>query len=591
MHADSERMDPAIETAARSDSASRGPSGRRGRAGGHRAIWLLAGAVWLVALFGLAWLGSTPPVTGFDARVGWWWLALGFYAAELLVVHLQFRRDAHTFSMSEIPMTVGLLLADPLALIVGQLVGSALALVLNRKQRAVKLVYNLGHLGIQTVAAVWVVRMITNGSVGFDGRSMLAIILSQVAALFIGHVAVLLAILATGGTESMAESARVFVISTIGTVSAALLGLGLTISIVSARQWWWIGVVPSVLVFVAYRGYVAQSEDKGRIQALFDAATTLHRTPEIDRAVEAAAQRVLELVKAEAAAIILLSTEDNATSYVTVVDHQGRIESMIPTDTSGDSAGWVLGTQDLAHLILEGGELRALERVTRHPSVRQAVTDTLSVGGEFVGMVAGINRIGDVSSFDDADVRVLSTLTSQLSTTLENSRLTDTLSELRSLKEQLEALIESKDRLVASVSHELRTPLTGVIGLAAVIRETAGDKFDTDTLDMLDLIVSQGSELANIVEDLLAHARAEAGTLTLKPQRFDVTKEMALVSASHQLEPAASDAPQSVWAFADPLRVRQIVRNLITNALAVRRPRGEPRSRYKRRLRHSVGRR
>ena len=210
--------------------------------------------------------------------------------------------------------------------------------------------------------------------------------------------------------------------------------------------------------------------------------------------------------------------------------------------------------------------MRALERVTGHPSVRQAVTETLSVGGEFVGTEAGINRIGDVSSFDDADVRVLSTLASQLSTTLENSRLTDTLSELRSLKEQLEALIESKDRLVASVSHELRTPLTGVIGLAAVIRETAGGKFDTDTLDMLDLIVSQGNELANIVEDLLAHARAEAGTLTLKPERFDLTKEMALVSASHQLEPAASDALQSVWAFADPLRVRQIVRNLITNA-------------------------
>ena len=345
MHADSERMDPAIETAARSDSSSRERSAQPGRAGGHRAIWLLTGAIWLVALFGLAWLWSTPAVIGFDARLRWWWLALGFYAAELLVVHLQFRRDAHTFSMSEIPMTVGLLLADPLALIVGQLVGSAMALVLNRKQRAVKLVYNLGHLCIQTIAAVLVLRLITSGSVGFDGRSMLAIILSQVAALFIGHVAVLLAILATGGTESLAESARVFVISTIGTVSAALLGLGLTISIVSARQWWWIGVVPSVLVFLAYRGYVAQSEDKGRIQALFDAATTLHRTPEIDRAVEAAAQRVLELVKAEAAAIILLSTEDNTTAYVTVVDHQGRTESMIPTDTSGDSAGWVLGMQ------------------------------------------------------------------------------------------------------------------------------------------------------------------------------------------------------------------------------------------------------
>ena len=525
-------------------------------------VWLLAVASCAVGLAGGSWLADQSQPIGHDLDLRWWWLAAGFYAAEILVVHLQFRRDAHTFSMSEIPATLGLMFVAPADLLIAQLVGAALALSVHRRQRPAKLMFNLGQLAVQTTASVALFSAITGGRVGFDGRTVAGLVAALLGALFIGHGAVLVAIRVTGGTESLYETFRVFAVSSVGTIAAALLGMQLAMALVLAPQIWWIGTMPAILIFVAYRAYISQSEDKGRVEALFDAATTLHRTPQIDRAVEAAANRVLDLVKAEAAAVILHSAADH-TAYLTIVDTGGRVDRMVPRHVV-DGQDLRLPATGRRQRILSRAEAGTLASITDRDDIQQAILEELTVGGEPVGLLVGINRLGDISAFGEADVRVLATLASQLSTTLENGRLSDTLDELRQLKEQLEALIESKDRLVASVSHELRTPLTGVIGLASLVRDSLTENVEPESAEMLDLIVEQGNELANIIEDLLTHARAEAGTLSLRPERFDLNAEMVTVAASHELPVPETIGP--VWAFADPLRTRQIIRNLVTNA-------------------------
>ena len=69
-------------------------------------------------------------------------LAVMAYLAEVFVIHLQIRRDAFSFSLSEVPLVLGLFFCNPLALIVGQLVGRGTALVLNRHQSALKATFN-----------------------------------------------------------------------------------------------------------------------------------------------------------------------------------------------------------------------------------------------------------------------------------------------------------------------------------------------------------------------------------------------------------------------------------------------------------------
>ena len=93
-----------------------------------------------------------------------------------------------------------------------------------------------------------------------------------------------------------------------------------------------------------------------------------------------------------------------------------------------------------------------------------------------------------------------------------------------------------------------------------------GDEFSRDELsEFVALIADQSRELANIVEDLLVAARTEAGTLSIRPEAVDVVTEIGQITSLEPWSPRV-EANGPVLAWADPLRLRQILRNLLTNA-------------------------
>jgi signal transduction histidine kinase len=131
---------------------------------------------------------------------------------------------------------------------------------------------------------------------------------------------------------------------------------------------------------------------------------------------------------------------------------------------------------------------------------------------------------------------------------------------------RLAELVASKDEFVASVSHELRTPLTAVVGLAHELKARHGEFTQDEIREFTSLLVSESSDIADIVEDLLVAARADLGSLTLDIRTVDVTAIVQVVLgdlAGHA--PEAVDEPHLV--DADPLRLRQIIRNLVGNAV------------------------
>ena len=99
-------------------------------------IPLLAGGLYL------AWLTLPLGRLGGPMEVPFWILAPAFALGEVAVVHLRFRKNAHSFSMSEVPLIIGLFSAFPPALIAAQVIGSFLALTLHRKQAAVRVAFN-----------------------------------------------------------------------------------------------------------------------------------------------------------------------------------------------------------------------------------------------------------------------------------------------------------------------------------------------------------------------------------------------------------------------------------------------------------------
>lgn len=151
------------------------------------------------------------------------------------------------------------------------------------------------------------------------------------------------------------------------------------------------------------------------------------------------------------------------------------------------------------------------------------------------------------------------------------SRVILTLTDItdRKLEEQrVKDQISAKDEFLASVSHQLRTPLTHVMASAELLAENKGLTSD-DIGEIIGMIVRGASEMRSFVEDLIASARTKDGILTVKPAVVDVgrvTDDVLEVVARVYERKTARNATAGVTAWADPLRLNQVLRNLIMNA-------------------------
>lgn len=133
-------------------------------------------------------------------------------------------------------------------------------------------------------------------------------------------------------------------------------------------------------------------------------------------------------------------------------------------------------------------------------------------------------------------------------------------------REGLEELAAAKDRFIATVSHELRTPLAAVVGFAGELANGLSGYSAEEVAEMVQLISTQSVEVAQLVDDLLTAERAASGNLTVKPTSLDLLEESRSIVESMRigLEISVEGEPTPAWA--DTLRTRQIVRNLLTNA-------------------------
>ncbi|HUG32986.1 MAG TPA: PAS domain-containing sensor histidine kinase [Acidimicrobiia bacterium] len=137
------------------------------------------------------------------------------------------------------------------------------------------------------------------------------------------------------------------------------------------------------------------------------------------------------------------------------------------------------------------------------------------------------------------------------------------ITHMKAKNDAMAEVVRAKDEFIANVSHELRTPLTAVIGLAS---ELAGEDIAPEMRsEMLRLVSEQASEMSNIVEDLLVAARAEVGIIPVDSRPVDLLTELRATIEGLGISIDMPKKPVPA-VFADPKRVRQILRNLVTNA-------------------------
>lgn len=268
-----------------------------------------------------------------------------------------------------------------------------------------------------------------------------------------------------------------------------------------------------------------------------------------------------ELINTEAASIMLLdeSTGQLRFAIASNINPAEMDDIIVPLD--GSIAGWIV-----IH-----GEPRVIEDVTREPGHFQGVDDTIAfhtrnilgvpmrTHEKVIGVLQAVNKVGDLR-FTDDDITTLTTLASQAAIAIENARL-----------------FQQSD-FIAELVHELRNPLAALKTSLTLLQrpELPADKH----IDIIGTMTGEVNRLIRLTNEFLDLARLESGREHLELEPFLVHR--LLVESFGVVEQQAADKGitvnilQTDYAVrADRGKVKQVVLNLLTNAIKYNRPDGE----------------
>ena len=535
--------------------------------GGPARVWLLTTSMGAAtAVLYALWIRGLGAV---DAGISIPWPAIAalFYLSEVYVVHLQLRRNAHTFSLSEVPLVLGLFFTGPAGLLGAQIAGAAGALLISRRQTPMKAFFNIAVLSLNCALVISIFGLLPQGP---PGPVAWATVLAATAAGNVVSVLLIGVAMSMAGEPQWKSLPSVLGLGVVVTVSNASLGLvGVTIMWDQPAAVWLL-VIPVVTLYLAYRGYSTQRQKHESVEFLYDATRAATRTLHIESLSLGVLEHARHMFSAEIAEIVFFPGPDSNEAVSTTLGPGDRQEVMTKLNLDPTEGVWAR--------VASEGEALLFERPIRNErlftyfetrSIKDAMVAPLHGESGVIGMMMVANHLGDVGTFDGEDLRLFETLANHAGISLANARLVARLEESLAHLTEMNRL---KDDFVAAVSHELRTPLTSIQGyVKTLLRPNV--HFDGDEqLSFLQVIDRQSARLRSLIEDLLVVSRLESrsdspvvGVLSLSDLVQQVVEDLEGQAPEHRFVLEFEDELPVVTS--DEGKIRQILVNFADNAV------------------------
>ena len=381
--------------------------------------------------------GDVPPIIS-SVHVPFWALVIAFAAAERLVVHVHFRRSAHSMSLGEIPFVFALVFAGGAPAILAGAIGRILVLALHRKLPVIRLAFNFGVFLLGNCIAVLVFHAVAGAATEITPGVWAAGILATVANSLTAVLLISAAVSVSEGQLSIGQVARS--LRTDVAVVVANTSVGLCAATIVYEDWRTaiLMAIPVAGTFISFRAYVSERQRHQRVEFLYRAAQALSRSSEIGPALEALLVEALDAFRAEVAEIVFFSP-DGGDALRTTVRANGTTDALrgIEPTIAAQFRSLIEGFETGACAVADIGD----ERLAEYLSARELGDGMLAVlKGErsLVGAIVIGNPSGVVDRFGPDDVKLLETLAGNTSVVLENDRLGQTVWRLKELQRELE---------------------------------------------------------------------------------------------------------------------------------------------------------
>jgi len=427
------------------DDARAGPENRPAASAGRLApIWFLNVGMTLVAatvyVVAIAPLGGTTRAMILPIAA----LAVAFAASESWRVFIHFRQEAQSFSLSEIPLVVGVfaLTGDPGALVLTRVLGAAVGLGLIRRQEPMKLIFNLASFALETETVTLLAHQIhLSPKSAQDPGAWLWVLLFMTAASLLGFGLTALAISVAEGRQSHRQWFQPIVIVLIGGFANCSLGLVVVALFKSEPQTLLLLLTPLAAIGASYVLYTREYEQNRRLKNLNAAGDILRRAASGAAAIPELLDHYCKVFRADIAMVSLLPVatgtgssraistsrgEHNAVDAALDVAHLERLLPLLnEATTSSLDAGIQVARRGV--IVTPASADPTLREWLREQGFKDAMATLLEGEGTLLGTLIVANRLSDLGIFDGDDLRDFDTYAAQLAAAVQNTSRGDRL--------------------------------------------------------------------------------------------------------------------------------------------------------------------